>query len=78
LILVRVTGDFLHPTCIEAVDRIAEACRRSGKQWGAVTPTTEYASMLVEKGCTLISPTSEVKLLASGLAATKEIFSSLW
>jgi hypothetical protein len=34
--------------------------------------------MLVEKGCTLISPTSEVKLLASGLAATKEIFSSLW
>ncbi len=73
-----VTGDFLHPSCLEVVDRIAAACRASGKHWGAVTPNADYASMLVEKGCTLISPTSEVKLVAAGLAATKQAFSLFW
>jgi 4-hydroxy-2-oxoheptanedioate aldolase len=73
-----VTGNFMHEQCLAAVDRIADACRSAGKQWGAVTPTPAYADLLEEKGCTLISPTNDVKLVAAGLAATKETFSSLW
>jgi 2-dehydro-3-deoxyglucarate aldolase/4-hydroxy-2-oxoheptanedioate aldolase len=73
-----VIGDFTHERCLSAVDEIAAACRTHGKQWGAVTPTPEYASLLIEKGCTLISPTNDVKLITSGLAATKERFSNLW
>lgn len=73
-----VTGEFTHPRCLDAIDRIAAACRASGKHWGAVTPTPSYASLLLGKGCTLISPTSDVKLVAAGLAATREQFALLW
>jgi 4-hydroxy-2-oxoheptanedioate aldolase len=73
-----VTGDIMHERCIEAVDRIAAACLANGKQWGAVTPTPEYAMLLAEKGCTLISPTNDVKLVAAGLDSVRERFSGLW
>lgn len=73
-----VIGDFMHERCLSAVDEIAAACRNHGKQWGAVTPSPEYASLLIGKGCTLISPTNDVKLITSGLAATKERFANLW
>jgi 2-dehydro-3-deoxyglucarate aldolase/4-hydroxy-2-oxoheptanedioate aldolase len=71
-------GDFTGEASTEAVDRVAEACRAHGKQWGAVTPSPAYASTLIEKGCTLISPTNDVKLVTTGLAAVKETYSSLW
>jgi 2-dehydro-3-deoxyglucarate aldolase/4-hydroxy-2-oxoheptanedioate aldolase len=71
-------GDFTSEKNMEAVDRIAEACRTHGKHWGAVTPNPDYASLLIEKGCTLISPTNDVKLVTAGLAAVKETFTQLW
>jgi 4-hydroxy-2-oxoheptanedioate aldolase len=73
-----VIGDFTHERCIDAVDRIAAACRTHGKQWGAVAPSPDYAAMLIEKGCTLISPTNDVKLVTTGLAAMKEAYAGLW
>lgn len=72
------TGDFMHPDCIAAIDRVAAACRTSGIQWGAVTPTPEYASLMVAKGCTILSPVSDVRLVTAGLAAMKERFSMVW
>lgn len=71
-------GDFTAADSLEAVDRVASACRNNGKHWGAVTPSASYASLLIEKGCTLISPTNDVKLVTTGLAAVKESFSPLW
>jgi 2-dehydro-3-deoxyglucarate aldolase/4-hydroxy-2-oxoheptanedioate aldolase len=73
-----VTGDIMHERCLTAIDAVAEACRRHGKHWGAVTPTPEYADLLVSKGCTLITPTNDVKLITAGLGAVKARFSSLW
>jgi len=73
-----ITGELFHERSIAALDRIAAACDGAGKHWGAVTPTPEYADLLVEKGCTMISPTNDVKLVTSGMAATKERFSRLW
>jgi 2-keto-3-deoxy-L-rhamnonate aldolase RhmA len=63
---------------LDAVDRVAAACRAHGKQWGAVTPNTEYAAMLIDKGCSLISPVNDVKLVTEGLSAMKEKYSLLW
>jgi 2-dehydro-3-deoxyglucarate aldolase/4-hydroxy-2-oxoheptanedioate aldolase len=71
-------GDFTSPASLEAVDRVAAACREHGKHWGAVTPSPEYAELLIEKGCTLLSPINDVKLVTTGLAAMKEKFSVLW
>jgi len=75
---VGVIGDFTGQPSIDAIDRVAAACRAHGKQWGAVTPSPAYAAMLVEKGCTLISPTNDVKLVTSGLASVKTDFAALW
>jgi len=73
-----VVGDFTHERNMEAVDRVAAACEAQGKPWGAVTPTPAYAATLISKGCTLISPTNDVKLVTSGLAAVKENFTELF
>jgi 2-dehydro-3-deoxyglucarate aldolase/4-hydroxy-2-oxoheptanedioate aldolase len=75
---VGVIGDFTGTESMAAVDRVAEACRAHGKRWGAVTPSPGYAELLIERGCTLISPTNDVKLVTTGLAAVKEAFASLW
>jgi len=75
---VGVIGDFTGRASMDAVDRVAAACRAHGKQWGAVTPSPDYAAILVEKGCALISPTNDVKLVTSGLASVKEEFAALW
>lgn len=73
-----VIGDFTNERNMEAIDRVAAACAAHGKPWGAVTPTPAYAATLMAKGCTLISPTNDVKLVTSGLAAVKETFAELW
>lgn len=73
-----ITGQFTHPRALEAIDRVASACREHGKHWGAVTPTPEYADMAIEKGCTLISPTNDVKLVTTGLSTVKGAFGRLW
>ena len=75
---VGVIGDFTGKESMAAMDRVAEACRAHRKQWGAVTPSPGYAQLLIEKGCTLISPTNDVKLVTTGLVAVKEAFAELW
>lgn len=73
-----VVGELTHPRCLEALDRVAEACRRHGKHWGAVTPTPEYARLLIDKGCTLVSAVSDVKLITAGLHALRTTFEAVW
>jgi 4-hydroxy-2-oxoheptanedioate aldolase len=73
-----VTGAYTDPVCLAAIDRIAAACEAGGKPWGAVTPDPEYAALVVEKGCTLVSPTNDVRLVSSGLAAVKDRFADVW
>lgn len=67
-----VTGDFFHEKCLAAIDRVATACRNHGKQWGAVSAGPEHADMLVEKGCKLLSPMNDLKVINAGLANLKQ------
>jgi len=73
-----VTGDFMHEKCLAAIDRVAAACKKHGKTWGAVTTTPEHARMLCEKGCAMLSPTNDVRLLGAGITAIQERFSELF
>ncbi len=73
-----VTGDFLHPKCQAAIDRVAAACKKYGKTWGAVTTTPEHAAMLVQKGCTLLSPTNDARMINEGIKAVKSRFADLF
>ena len=67
-----VTGDFFHEDCLAAIDKVSTACRNHGKSWGAVTVGAKHAEMVYEKGCRMISPTSDSKLVNAGVAAVKE------
>ena len=72
-----VTGDFFHEDCIAAIDRVSAACRNHGKSWGAVTIGPKHTEMCYEKGCRMISPTSDSKLVNAGVAAIKEQYPDL-
>lgn len=73
-----VTGDFMHPKCLAALDEVAAACRRHGKSWGAVTTTPQHAAALVERGCQLISPTNDVRTMNAGIKSVKQTFAPLF
>ena len=69
-----VTGQITHQRMVEALDRVAAACTAAGKHWGAVAPTPEFATLLVARGCTMVSAVSDVKLVAAGEVAMREAF----
>jgi 2-dehydro-3-deoxyglucarate aldolase/4-hydroxy-2-oxoheptanedioate aldolase len=73
-----VTGEFFHEKCLSAIDRVAAACRDNGKPWGAVCVSPEHGGLLHEKGCRLLSPTSDVKLINTGIAATKAAYAKFF
>ncbi len=73
-----ITGQSMHATLIEAVTRVSAACEANNKTFGAVTFTPEHASMLLEKGCRLVSMTSDVYTFQAGIRATKEKFQGLF
>ncbi|MCA9054453.1 MAG: host specificity protein [Planctomycetaceae bacterium] len=72
--VLGVTGDFMHPDCLAAIDRVAAAVERHGKSWGAVTPTPDHARMCAEKDCRMISLTNDVRLVNAGIRAVKGSF----
>ena len=73
-----VIGELTHERSLEALDRVAAACAVNGKHWGAVTPTPDYAALLIEKGCTMISAVNDVKLVTAGSQALRDSFAGIW
>jgi len=69
-----VTGQTMHPLLREAVSRVAQACERHQKSFGAVTFSPDHATMLQEQGCQLISMTSDTRTFQEGIAAVKQKF----
>ena len=43
-----------------------------------MTPTPEHAAACIERGCTLISPTNDVRIVNAGIKAVKQSFESLF
>ncbi len=71
-----ITGDFMNPKCLEAIDRVAAACRNHGKHWGAVCVNPEHGAMMIEKGCKMLSPTSDGKVVNKGIQAVKQEYAA--
>lgn len=69
-----VTGQFFHEKCLAAIDRVSAACRRHGKHLAAVAFDAEHAQMLYDKGCRLISPTTDVRVVVAGLQSVRQDF----
>lgn len=67
-----VTGQFFDKQCLQAIDQVATACKQHGKHFGAVCVNPEHADMLIEKGCKMLSPASDVKIVNAGIQAIKQ------
>jgi 2-dehydro-3-deoxyglucarate aldolase/4-hydroxy-2-oxoheptanedioate aldolase len=71
-----VVGQFHHETLWEAIDRVAAACRRHGKAWGAVTPDARFAERAIDGGCRMPTFCNDVLVLRRGIAATQTTYES--
>jgi len=69
-----VTGDFMNPKCLAAIDKISEGCRKAGKPWGVVPVNPEYAAMCVDKGCKMISVAADFRIINTGIDAIKKAY----
>lgn len=69
-----VIGDFMNPKCIAAMDRISAACAKHKKPWGVVPVNPDYAKMCVEKGCRMVSASSDVRLINLGIESVKQAY----
>jgi 2-dehydro-3-deoxyglucarate aldolase/4-hydroxy-2-oxoheptanedioate aldolase len=66
-----VTGQFEHPHCIAAIERVADACRNAGIAWGIVPPTPQYAIKMRDLGCRMLVLGSDLAVLHNGIQACK-------
>ncbi len=73
-----VPGEPLHAKCVDALERVAQACREASKPWGVLSRHRNHADLCRELGCQLFSIASDVDLIHRGLAATRELFAPLF
>jgi 4-hydroxy-2-oxoheptanedioate aldolase len=73
-----VTGDFFHPKCLAAIERVAKACEKAGKKWAALTTTQEHCQMLLDQGCSMITPASDMRIVNAGLKAIRDAFPAIY
>lgn len=69
-----VTGEFMHPKCLAAIDRISAACKKAGKPWGVLPASPEHAALCVEKGCRMLSIGADTRIVAAGIESIKTAY----
>lgn len=73
-----VIGDFMNPKCLAAIESISAACKKHNKPWGVVPISPDYAAMCVEKGCRMISPAADIKLINAGIESIKKTYGNFF
>ena len=71
-----VVGQYEHAKVWEAIDAVAAACRKHGKQWGTLPASVEFAEKSVERGCRLLTLGNDVLCMRRGVEAIKGTFSA--
>jgi 2-dehydro-3-deoxyglucarate aldolase/4-hydroxy-2-oxoheptanedioate aldolase len=73
-LVLGVVGQFHHERLWEAIARVAAACRRHGKAWGAVVPDPEFARRAAELGCRMPTIGNEILALRRGIEILQQAF----
>lgn len=71
-VALGVPGDYLHPKCIAALERVSAAVKRNGKAWGTLTRDPEHARRSRELGCQLFSIFGDVDCVRTGLRTIEQ------
>jgi len=73
-LVLGVVGQFHHDRLWEAIARVAAACHRHGKAWGAVVPDPEFARRAADLGCRMPTIGNEILALRRGIEALQKTF----
>ncbi len=69
-----VVAQFHHEKLWDAIHRVAAACKKHGKAWGAVTPDPKFADRAIEAGCRMPTIGNDLLILRRGIEAMKSAF----
>jgi 2-dehydro-3-deoxyglucarate aldolase/4-hydroxy-2-oxoheptanedioate aldolase len=72
--VLGVPGQFEHPRCLEAIERIAGICADAGKPWGIVPRGREYAERMARWGCRLFVFGFDIRVVHAGIQAAKAMY----
>jgi 2-dehydro-3-deoxyglucarate aldolase/4-hydroxy-2-oxoheptanedioate aldolase len=76
-VTLGVPGQFLHPKCVDVLERTAAACKKHGKPWGTLSREVEHANKCRSLGCQLFSIFGDLDCVALGLKAIEQKFPDL-
>ena len=71
-----VVGEFHHEKLWEAIEAVAAACKKHGKNWGCVAPDPKFADRAVEAGCRMPTMGNEMHVMRRGIAAFQDSFAN--
>lgn len=76
--VLGVPGQFEHPRCLEAIERIARQCGEAGTPWGIVPRGPEYAERMRRWGCQLFVLGFDIHAVHAGIRSVKQRYSSFY
>ncbi len=76
--VMGVPGDFENPKCLDAIEKIAQACAQAGKPWGIVPRGPEYAARMLGWGCKMFVFGFDIHVVHAGIRATKSRYDSFF
>jgi 2-keto-3-deoxy-L-rhamnonate aldolase RhmA len=77
-VTLGVPGDFMHPKCLAALERVNEAVKKVGKSWGILSRDIEHVRRCKELGCQLFSVLGDIDCLRVGLDTLENRFAELY
>ncbi len=73
-----VPGEFLHPKCVAALERVSAAVSSAGKSWGILARGIEHATVCQDLGCRLFAYGNELAVIIAGLRAQKSQYNGVF
>ena len=76
-VTLGVPGDFMHPKCLAALERVNAAVKKVGKSWGILSRDIEHTRRCRELGCQLFSVLGDVDCLRVGLETLEKRYTEI-
>lgn len=73
-VALGVPGEYMHPKCIAALERVAAATKTASKTWGILVRGNEHAALCRKLGCLLFAFGSDLSVLQLGFRQTKALY----
>ena len=69
-----VPGQYMHPSCLDAIEQVADAAKSAGITWGILPRSAEHARFCHQRGCLLFAFAGDLGIVHQGFAATRATY----